>query len=47
MCEGKEGRKKESKKERRRKKNEIEIFTFNFLDCEKDKWNSGSIFTMK
>ena len=27
----------------RKKKKKIKIFTFNFLDCEKDKWNSRSI----
>ena len=43
MLDGKE----ESKKERRRKKkNKIEIFTFNFLNCEKS-WDSGVILYLR
>ena len=37
MREGKE-------EERKKEEEQIEIFTFDFLDFEKDSWNSGSIF---
>ena len=41
MCEGKE--------EEREKKNnnKIKIFTFDFLDYEKDQWNSRSTFYIR
>ena len=31
-------------KSRLNKKNKIETFYIDFLNCEKDEWNSGSIF---
>ena len=31
------------KKEKRKKKNTIRIFGFNFFDCEEKSWNSGTI----
>ena len=36
MLDGKEGRKK--------KKNNIEIFAFDFLDCDEKSWDSWAIF---
>ena len=36
------------KKEKgRKKKNKIEIFTFDFHDCEEKSWNSGAIFYLR
>ena len=29
------------------RKSKIENFLFDFLDCEKDQWNSGSIFYIR
>ena len=42
----------DEKEERRRrkkmkKKNKIEIFAFDFLDCEKKSWDSGAIFDIR
>ena len=42
MLDGKGRRNKEE-----RKKNQIEIFTFDFLDCEEKEWNSGAIFDIR
>ena len=44
MLNGIERRRK--KERRKKKKNNIEIFAFNFLDCEKS-WNSGATFDMR
>ena len=44
MLDGK-GRKKERYKQQ--KKNKIEIFAFDFLDCEVKSWNSGAIFDVR
>ena len=30
-----------------RKKTKIEIYKFDFVDCEKDQWNTGSIFYIR
>ena len=38
---------KERKKERKKKKNKIEIFPFNFLDCEEKSWDPGAIFYIR
>ena len=35
------------KKEGERKKNKIEIFAFDFIDCEEKSWNSGTIFYIR
>ena len=35
------------KEERRKKKNKIENFPFDFLDCEKKSWDSGAIFDIR
>ena len=32
---------------RKRKKSKIQIFMFNFLNCEKNEWNSGVYFTLE
>ena len=32
---------------RRKKKNKIEIVTFNFLNCEEESWDSGAIFDIR
>ena len=37
---------RERKKEKRRK-NKIEIYTFNFFNCEKDSWNFESVFYIR
>ena len=34
-------------KERKKKKNKIEIFAFNFLDCEEKSSDSGAIFDIR
>ena len=48
LIEKKEEEERKKKKERRRKKkSKIEIFTFDFLDCEEKSWNSGSIFDIR
>ena len=36
---------KEKKKKKKKKK--IEIFTFDFLDCEEKSWDSGAIFDIR
>ena len=41
MLDGKEGEEEERKKD---KNNKIEIFAFDFLDCEEKSWNSGGVF---
>ena len=33
--------------EEERKKNKIEIFAFDFLDCEEKSWNSGAKFYIR
>ena len=39
---------KKKKKERKKKKNnKIEIFVFDFLDCEDKWWVSGGIFDIR
>ena len=38
---------KERKKERMKKKNKIEMFAFDFLDCEEKSWDSGTIFYIR
>ena len=35
------------RKRKKRKKNKVEIFTFDFLVCEKNYWNSGGIFHIR
>ena len=42
-------REKKKKEERRKKKkkNKMEIFAFNFLDCEEKEGNSGAIFYIR
>ena len=32
---------------KKKKKNKIELFTFDFLDCEGKKWDSGSMFDIR
>ena len=39
-----EEERKKKKVEEERKKDEIEIFAFDFLDCEEKPWDSGAIF---
>ena len=34
-------------KKEERQKNKIKIFIFDFLNCVKDQWNSGSIFYIR
>ena len=34
-------------KEEERKENKIEIFAFNFLNCEEKYWNSEAIFYIR
>ena len=38
---------KEEEEEERKKKNKIEIFAFDFLDCEEKSWNSEAIFYIR
>ena len=40
-------KKKKEEEERRKKNNKIEIFTFNFVDCEEKSWDSGAIFDIR
>ena len=40
-------KKKRRNEGRKKKKNKIEIFAFNFLDCEKKSWDSGTIFDIR
>ena len=35
------------KKEEKKKKNKIEIFAFDFLDCEEKQWNSGAMLYIR
>ena len=37
----------EGKEEERKKKENIETFTFDFLNCEENEWNSGSTFYIR
>ena len=48
LCES-EKKKEVRKKERGKKeeKNKIDIFTFDFLDCEEKSWNSGVTFYIR
>ena len=39
--------KKEEEERRKKEKNKIEIFMFNFLDCEDKSWDSGAIFYIR
>ena len=39
--------KREERKKKRTKKNKIEIFAFNFLDCEEKSWDSEAIFDIR
>ena len=32
---------------KKKKKNKIEIFSFDFLDCEERLWDSGTIFDLR
>ena len=43
MLDGKGRRKKEGRK----KKNKIELLTFDFLKCEEKTWDSGPIFYIR
>ena len=43
MLDGKE----RTKKERRKKEEQIEIFTFDFLDCEEKSWDSGAMIYIR
>ena len=38
---------KERKKERKKKKNKIEMFAFDFLDGEEKSWDSGAMFYIR
>ena len=38
---------KERKKKRRKKKNKIEIFVFDFLECEEKSYDSAAIFYVR
>ena len=38
---------KRKKKKESSKKNTIEIFTFDFLDCEEKSWDPGDIFDIR
>ena len=38
---------KEEEEEEIKKKNKIEIFTFDFLDCEETSWDSGGMFDIR
>ena len=38
---------KKKKERRRKKKNKIELFAFDFLDCEEKSWDSGLYFTQE
>ena len=38
---------KKNEDRRRRKKNKIEIFMFDFLDCEEKSWDSGALFDIR
>ena len=40
-------KKKEEERKRKKKKNKIEIFTFDFLDCDEKSWDSGAIFDIR
>ena len=46
MRDEKEERRKK-KERRKRKKNKIEIFAFNFFDCEEKSWDSGLHLTLE
>ena len=39
--------KKEEEEERKKKKNKIEIFMFDFLNCEEKLWDSGALFYIR
>ena len=43
MLDGKE----EEEERKKTKKNKIEIFALDFLNCEKKKWNSGAIIDIR
>ena len=45
MLDEKEDRRRKGKE--RRKKNKIEIFRFDFLECEEKSWDSGGIFYIR
>ena len=48
MLVGKEQkRKKERRRKKKAKKNEIDLFAFDFLDCEVKSWDSGAIFYIR
>ena len=36
--------KKKKEERKKKKKSKIEIFAFDFLDCEEKSWDSGAIF---
>ena len=40
-------KKKEERKKKEEKKNKIEIFVFDFLDCEEKSWDCGAIFDIR
>ena len=46
MLDGKEEGEKEERKKEKKKKN-IEIFTFDFHDCEEKSWDFGDIFGIR
>ena len=46
MREKKEERRKKERRKKKRK-NKIEIFAFDFLDCEEKYWNSGALFHIR
>ena len=39
--------KERKKKNKNNNNNKIEIFTFDFLDCEEKSWDSGAIFYIR
>ena len=38
---------KEERKKKERKKNKIESFVFDFLNCEEKSWDSGTMFYIR
>ena len=38
---------KEETRKKKNKKYKIEIFAFNFLDCEQKSWDCGTIFNVR
>ena len=42
-----DGMKEEERKKEERRRRTIEIFAFDFLDCEEKSWNFGAIFDIR